>query len=108
MVSAISERLFRLKPRKYITPKVPSSESGTTIAGTSVVRQLRKKTNVTAVTSSTEITSVISTSSSDARIVVVRSIRMLSSMVGRIDASRNGSAAFTLLTVSITFAPGCL
>ena len=28
MVSAIKVRLFRLKPRAYIAPKVPTSDSG--------------------------------------------------------------------------------
>ena len=33
MVRAISERLLRLKPRRYMTPKVPTSESGTATLG---------------------------------------------------------------------------
>src|SRR6185437_15747467 len=36
MVSAISERLLRLKPQRYMTPNVPTSESGTERLGISV------------------------------------------------------------------------
>src|SRR5262245_61722051 len=38
MVSAISDRLFRLKPHRYITPKVATSETGTATAGMRVAR----------------------------------------------------------------------
>ena len=37
-VSAISERLSRLKPSRYITPKVPISDTGTATLGISVAR----------------------------------------------------------------------
>jgi len=33
MVSAISVRLLTLNPARYITPKVPTSESGTAMLG---------------------------------------------------------------------------
>ena len=42
MVIAISERLSRLKPSRYITAVAPASESGTTTAGISVARTLRR------------------------------------------------------------------
>ena len=41
-VSAISDRLSRLKPSRYIAPKVPISDSGTATLGTSAARALRK------------------------------------------------------------------
>ena len=37
-VSAISERLSRLYPQTYITPNVPTSESGTATLGISVAQ----------------------------------------------------------------------
>src|ERR671934_42518 len=36
IVSAISERLFRLKPRPYITANVPTIETGTVMPGMKV------------------------------------------------------------------------
>src|SRR4029077_14589032 len=74
MVSAISERLFRLNPHRYMTPKVAISDTGTATLGISVARQLRRKMNTTSTTRQTATISVRSTSRSDARIVVVRSI----------------------------------
>ena len=93
---------------KYMTPKVPSSDSGTTMAGTRVLRQSRKNANVTSVTSKIEAIRLISTSRNEARMVVVRSIKILSLIEAGIDACRNGSSALTASTVSITLAPGCL
>jgi hypothetical protein len=52
------------------------------------------------------MTSVVSTSCSEARIVVVRSIAMATSMPAGIDASSCGSAAFTRSTVSMMLALG--
>ena len=74
MVSAISEKLLREKPARYMTPKVPISDTGTATLGISVARPLRRNRNTTRITSTTEIASVRSTSRSEARIVVVRSI----------------------------------
>ncbi len=44
MVSAISERLFSEYPHRYITPKVPISDSGTATPGMKVARNERRKT----------------------------------------------------------------
>ena len=44
MVNAISEKLSRLKSSRYMAPKVPMSETGTTTAGISAARALRRKT----------------------------------------------------------------
>src|SRR5258708_30070025 len=73
IVSAINERLSRLYPQRYITPKVPISEIGTTTPGMMVARQLRRKRKTTRITSTIEISRVSSTSATEARIVVVRS-----------------------------------
>ena len=42
MVSAISDRLSRLKPSRYMTPNVPISDTGTATLGISVARTLRR------------------------------------------------------------------
>jgi hypothetical protein len=44
MVSAMSERLFKLKFARYMTAKVPISDSGTDRLGMMVAGTLRKKT----------------------------------------------------------------
>ena len=82
MVSAISVRLFRLKPQSHITANVPTSDSGTATAGMMVARRLRRKTKITAMTSTIESSSSICTSSTDARMVVVRSVSSLMSTAG--------------------------
>ena len=61
MVSAISDRLSRLKLSRYITANVPISETGTATLGMSVARGLRRKMNTTSTTSTTEPSSVRST-----------------------------------------------
>ena len=63
MVSAISDRLFRLKPSRYMTPNVPTSESGTATAGIIVAAALRRKRKITSTTSATASTSSNCTSS---------------------------------------------
>ena len=50
MVSAISVRLLMEKPARYITPKVPTSDSGTATLGISVAEALRRNTKITATT----------------------------------------------------------
>ncbi len=97
IVSAISERLSRLKPSRYIVPKVPMIEIGTAMAGISVARQSRRNRNTTAVTSSTAITSVRSVSFSEARMVVERSAASVISTSGGSAAWRCGSTAFTVV-----------
>ncbi len=55
-----------------MTPKVPISDTGTATLGMRVERTLRRKTKTTRMTSTIEITSVISTSCTEARMVRVR------------------------------------
>ena len=80
MVSAMSERLSRVKPSKYITPKVPMRETGTAMPGMNMVRTSRRKMKTTMMTRQTAMMSVVSTSVMEARIVVVRSM-MTSSLI---------------------------
>ena len=106
MVMAISERLSRVYPNRYITANVPTSETGTATAGMSVARPLRRKTNTTRMTRPTEIISVLSTSLTEARMVVVRSRTMVVSMPSGIEALIIGSCARMRSTVSMMLAPG--
>ena len=105
-VSAIRLRLFRLKPRKYITPKVPSSETTVATAGIRVARALRKNALTTSTTSAIEISSVISISLSEARIELVRSEATCSTTSCGSWACSSGSRARTPSTVAITLASG--
>ena len=106
IVSAINERLLRLKPKRYMAPKVAISDTGTATQGISVARQLRRKKNTTSTTRHTAMTSVRSTSRSEARIVLVRSITTSTLIALGIDARSCGSIAVMLSTVSMMLAFG--
>ncbi len=105
-VSAISERLSRLKRSRYITPRVPTSDTGTATAGTIVARILRRNAKTTRVTRPIEIRRVRSTSKSEARIVVVRSSTTLRSIAAGVMALSSGRSAQMRSTVSMMLAPG--
>src|SRR5580704_15766460 len=74
IVNAMSDKLLSLNPTRYITAKVPTSESGTQRHGSSVAEGRRRNTNMTITTITTARPSSNSTSATDARIVVVRSV----------------------------------
>src|SRR5205809_3021534 len=75
IVRAIRERLFRLYPSRYITPKVPTSDNGTAILGMTVADRVRRKRKITMTTSATVSINSNCTSSTEARMVVVRSVK---------------------------------
>src|SRR5271165_6329890 len=108
MVSAINDRLSRLKLKTYITATVPSSASGTVTPGMMVAQALRKNTNITSTTSTMVMAKVFSTSSTEALMVVVRLATVSTLIEGGMDASACGSSACTFSTASMTLAPGCL
>src|ERR1700678_570778 len=87
-------------------PKVPIKERGTATLGMMVARTFRRKTKTTRITRAMEITRVISTSFTDARMVVVRSITMVRSIAAGMEAFSDGRASRMWSTVSIIFAPG--
>src|SRR2546429_9980568 len=95
MVSAMSERLSRVKPARYMTPKVPIRDTGTATSGTMAARALRRNMNTDSTTSATEIASARSTSWSDARMVGVRSMYTLREVLAGMVARRCGSSART-------------
>ncbi len=108
MVSAISERLSRLKPSTYIAAQEPSSASGTVMLGISVAQALRRNSRITITTRPMVSASVNSTSLTEARMVTVRSRMVSTLMAGGMVAVRRGSCALIWSTVSMTLAPGCL
>src|ERR1700728_2320347 len=93
MVSAINVRLFRLKPSAYIAAKVPTSDRGTAILGMMVAANVRKNTKMTMTTSAMQSMSSNSTSLTEARTVVVRSVITDSVIVGGMGARRLGNSA---------------
>ena len=106
MVSAISVRLLIEKPARYITPKVPTSDSGTATPGMMVAGTLRRKTKITITTSATASSSSNSTSRTEARMVVVRSVSNCTLTEAGSAFCNCGSRALMRSTTSITLAPG--
>ena len=106
MVSAISVRLLIENPARYITPKVPTSDSGTATLGITVALALRRNRKITMTTSATASSSSNSVSSTEARMVVVRSAMICTSTEAGSAACSLGSSALTRSTVSMTLAPG--
>jgi hypothetical protein len=106
MVSAIRLRLLMEKSSRYITPNVPTSDSGTTTLGISVAEALRRNRKVTITTSATANSSSFCTSRTDARMLPVRSVRMATSVAAGMVAVRRGSSSCTRSATSMTLAPG--
>ena len=50
IVNAISVRLFRLNPIRYISPNAPTSDKGTAMLGINVAARFRRKMNITMTT----------------------------------------------------------
>ena len=106
IVSAISERLSRLKPHRYITASVPMSDSGTLVLGMIVAGTLRRNRKITITTRATARLSSNSTSCTEARMVLVRSVSTVTSTAaGRLPVSA-GSSCLMRSTTWITLAPG--
>src|SRR5436190_10683939 len=101
IVRAISERLSRLYPARCMTPKVLTSETGTTMPGISVARQSRRNRKTTRTTRPIEINNAYSTSFTEARITVGRSSTTARSIPAGIDAASCGRRARTRSTVSM-------
>ncbi|MGY3359019.1 hypothetical protein ACVWZK_005682 [Bradyrhizobium sp. GM0.4] len=106
MVSAISDRLSRLKPAKYMMPKLVISDSGSATPAISVARSERRNSSTTSVTSTTLRISVNCTSRTEARMVTVRSETMVRFTPAGIARWTFGISARIWLTTSITLAPG--
>ncbi len=106
MVSAISVRLFNEKPHRYITAKVPTSDSGTAIDGITVADSFLRKTKVTITTRKVASISSCCTSRTAARMVWVRSVSTTTSSPAGMLAFTSGNSAWMRSTTSMTLAPG--
>src|SRR5208283_3757521 len=107
MVRAMSERLFRLNPSKYITAKVPTSDTGTATLGMVVADRLRRNMKMTSTTSTTASINSYCTSLTDSRIVVVRSVSTETLIEEGKELCNSGSSFLIRSTTCITLAPGC-
>ena len=99
IVSAIRERLSRLKPMSFITPKVPMIVTGSATLGITVAQNFRRKTKITITTRAMVSSKVNCTSEIEARMVSVRSPKMESFTDDGSVARKRGSNAFTRSTV---------
>ncbi len=106
MVSAMIDRLLRLKPARYITASVPTSDSGTERLGMMVARQSPRNRKITPTTRSTAKLSSICTSCTEARMVSVLSVRIVTSSEGGSVSRSWGRSALMLSTTAMTLAPG--
>ncbi len=91
MVSAISDKLSRLKPTSFM---MPITASGNAMLVMSVAQSLRRKTKITITTSTTVSSNVNCTSAIEARIVSVRSVKIPTLIAGGIDVRSFGSNVF--------------
>ena len=105
-VRAMRVMLLREKPARAMTANVPRIETGTTIAGISVMRASPRNRNTTKVTRTTERSSDRSTSWRELRMVIERSMAADISMPLGIWACRSGIFALMRSTVSMMLAPG--
>jgi hypothetical protein len=106
-ISAIIERLLRLKCRICITVNVPRTEKGSASAGMSVADPLWRNRKMTPTTSS-RVTSIVTWMSPNAsRIVRERSWRGVRCADGGICDTKLGSSARTASVTSIVLLPGC-
>src|SRR5450432_2337802 len=99
MVKAIKDKLSRLNPARYMTPKVPMSDSGSATLVITVAQSVRRKMNITMTTSAMVSSNVNCTSETEARIVSVRSARTETCTDGGSVPVNFGNSCFTLLTV---------
>ena len=90
-----------------MTPNVPTSDSGTATLGMMVAETLRRKRKITITTSPMVSISENSTSATEARMVVVRSVSVLTwTEAGSVLVSC-GSSFWIWSTTAMVFAPGC-
>ena len=92
----------------YMTAKVPQSEIGTASAGIRVADAERRNRKITRMTRPMAISRVSSTSLTDWRIEVERSIATWICTDGGICARSDGNFASTPSTTATVLASGCL
>src|SRR5271167_40885 len=106
IVNAINERLLRLNPARYMNANVPTSDSGTDRLGIRVADGLRRNRKITTMTSTTASPSSNSTSATEARIVVVRSVTISTLTAAGNTAVSSGNNFSMLSTTAMTLALG--
>src|SRR6201996_8512557 len=106
IVNAIRVRLLRLYPRASITTKVPINDSGTATLGMMVAERLRRKRKITVTTSAMVSINSNSTSLTDAWMLVVISVRVVTLMDAGRFASSWGRIAWIRFTTVMVLAPG--
>src|ERR1700691_1233213 len=87
-------------------PNVPTSERGTAMLGMIVAANVRRNTKITATTRAMQRQSSNSTAATEARTVVVRSVRTVMLIAGGIVALSFGRSALMRSTTSMMLAPG--
>src|SRR5262245_4328786 len=102
IVSAINDRLFRLNPKSDMAPKVPTRDSGTATAGMIVAATVRRKRKITITTSPTDSISSNWTSSTDPRMVTVRSVSTATCTEDGNDACSCGNSCLMRSTTAMT------
>ena len=105
-VSAMSERLSRLKPNRYITENVPAIESGRARLGMSVAETLRRNRKITSTTSVRASSSENCTSSTEARTDSERSYMISMDSPAGACARKVGSSRLIESTISMVLVPG--
>jgi len=105
-ISAIIDRLLRLKCSTCITAKVPRIEKGSASAGIIVAEPLCRNRKITPTTRTSVISIVICTSLNAARIVRERSCRGVSCTDGGSCETKVGSSARTASVTSMVLLPG--
>ncbi len=104
-INAISDSTLSENPNRYMTAKVPTSDTGTASAGISAVRRRPRNRNTSTMTRPTAISSVRSASCSVARITGERSMAMFRSTLPGMIACRAGSSRRMPSMVSMMLAP---
>jgi hypothetical protein len=89
-----------------MAPNVPTSDSGTATLGMMVAAMVRRKRKITITTRAMTSISSNSTSCTEARMVVVRSVRVVTWIEVGSEARSCGSSVVTRSTTEMMLAPG--
>ncbi len=106
-VSAISDRLLRLKPSRYITENVPTTDMGNAIEAMTVAATLRRNRKITRTTRAAASMSVNCTSTTECLIDCARSYMTSRSIEAGSCWRRDGRSFRTSSTICTVFEPGC-
>ncbi|MCY1535964.1 hypothetical protein D9M68_713960 [compost metagenome] len=105
-ISAMSDRLFREKPHRYMTAKVAIRQTGIATLGMAAARALPRKAHTTRITSAVASPSVTWASRRVASMPGERSSATVRSTSAGMSRRRPGSAWLMAWMVSMMFEPG--